>query len=129
MKRTELIAKVKALDFPAGEYWLLTGGAMVLYGLKEETSDIDLGCSHALAETLIAQGYPDKIMPDGTRRIGYSEEVELFEEWLYDKVVQIEGIPVISLDGLIAMKRALGRKKDLRDIALIEQFREEHSVQ
>lgn len=34
----------------------------------------------------------------------------------------VDGIPVISLDGLLEMKRSLGREKDLRDIVMIEEF-------
>lgn len=32
---------------------------------------------------------------------------------------RFEGVPVISIQGLIWMKRALGREKDFRDIQLI----------
>ena len=48
-----------------------------------------------------------------------SEDVEIFENWLEDRVERFEGIPVISIQGLIWMKRALGREKDFRDIQLI----------
>ncbi len=35
----------------------------------------------------------------------------------------VGGIPIVSIDGLIQMKKKLGRKKDLEDIALIERVR------
>jgi len=35
----------------------------------------------------------------------------------------VSGIPVISIDGLVQMKRKLGREKDLTDILLIEAKR------
>ena len=36
----------------------------------------------------------------------------------------ISGVPVVSADGLIRMKRKLGREKDFADIALIEKARD-----
>lgn len=45
-----------------------------------------------------------------------------FENWLYDTVQFIDGIPVISLKSLIEMKQRLGREKDRRDIRLIAVF-------
>lgn len=59
---------------------------------------------------------------DGTRKILYSENVEIFEDWIEGTVEIICGIPVVSVDGLIQMKKKLGREKDLADIALIENL-------
>lgn len=128
MNRAELIARLETLPFAKNEYWLVTGGAMVLYGIREQTGDVDLGCTRALSEKLQAQGYPVKIMPDGSKRIEFAEDVELFEEWLFGEVEMLDGIPVISLPGLIEMKRQIGREKDLRDIGLIEKFMAEGGV-
>ena len=95
---------------------------MVLYGLREETGDIDLGCRSELADELERQGCPVTRMSDGTRKIQFEAGIELFENWLYDRVEYVEGIPVISLRGLLAMKRALGREKDQADIKRMEDF-------
>ena len=94
---------------------------MVLYGAKEQTADIDLGCTSQLADQLQQKGCAVERMPDGTRRIVYDEQVEIFENWLEDQVVLWEGVPVISRKGLVFMKRKLGREKDFRDIALLRQ--------
>lgn len=48
--------------------------------------------------------------------------MELFENWLYDTVQFIDGIPVISLKSLIEMKHRLGWEKDRQDIRLIAVF-------
>lgn len=122
MNRDELLNRLETLNFSKEDYWLITGGAMVLYGLRDETGDIDLGCTPKLAAQLQAQGYPVTAMPDGTKKICYADDVEIFEEWLYDRVEMRHGVPVISLNGLIAMKRSIGREKDLRDIRLIEEY-------
>ncbi len=93
---------------------------MVLHGFRTETHDIDLGCSTFLADKLEKQGYIISYCEDGNRRIRYSNDVVLFENWIEGEVELVSGIPVISIDGLVQMKRKLGREKDLTDILLIE---------
>lgn len=122
MRKTDIIRKLQALDFDVSQYWVITGGAMVLYGIREETGDVDLGCTSELADLLEDQGYPVTVQKDGTRKIIICEDVEIFENWLYDTVQLVDGFPVISLNGLVQMKKSLGREKDLRDIQLIEAF-------
>ena len=46
MNREELIAGVKALPFAKEDFWVITGGAMVLYGLRDKTHDIALIEAH-----------------------------------------------------------------------------------
>lgn len=67
------------------------------------------------------QGYAVSRCEDGTRKILYDEHVEIFENWIEGSVEITGGIPVVSVDGLIQMKKRLGREKDFADIALIEQ--------
>lgn len=119
LDKKQIIARLEELHLDDTKYWVITGGAMVLYGLREQTSDIDLGCTSDLADLLQQEGFPVERMPDGTRKIVVEEDVEIFENWLEDKVERFEGVPVISIQGLIEMKRALGREKDFRDIQLI----------
>jgi len=45
------------LEFDKKDYRLITGGAMVLYGLRAETGDIDLGCTKEMADALEAGGH------------------------------------------------------------------------
>ena len=123
MTRADILERLRALDWPADEYWLVAGGAMVMYGLRPETHDLDLGCTTARADALAAAGVPYKEMEDGSgRRFSVSGDVEVFENWLMDRVELVDGVPVVSLQGLREMKRALGREKDLRDVARIDAF-------
>ena len=96
---------------------------MVLHGVRPQTHDIDLGCSTLLADKLEQQGYAVSRCEDGTRKILYSENIEIFENWIDGAVEIISGVPVVCIDGLIQMKKKLGREKDLADIALIEKVR------
>ena len=119
MNKAQLLQKLTQLHLPPTEYWLVAGGAMVLNGLRETTSDIDLGCTARLADELEQRGCPTVRMEDGTRKISLDAGCELFEDWLCDRVEMVEGVPVVSLQGLLEMKQALGREKDLADIEKI----------
>ena len=119
--KQSLIQRVQGLSFPEKEYWVVAGGAMVLHGFRPQTHDIDLGCSTLLADQLEQQGYFVSRCVDGTRRISYSEDIEIFENWLEGTVEIISGVPVVCVDGLIQMKKKLGRKKDLEDIAIMKK--------
>ena len=122
--KSSLRKRLCELSFPETEYWVVAGGAMVLHGFRPQTHDIDLGCSTLLADELERQGYAVSLCDDGSRKILYSEDVEVFENWIEGTVEMIDGVPVVSVDGLIRMKKKLGRDKDFADIALIENMRE-----
>lgn len=96
---------------------------MVLYGIREQTHDIDMGCTSAMADKLVTDGYSHQLTESGNRKFNYGDDIEIFENWKCGSIEHIEGIPVISLEGLIEMKQELGREKDLKDIALIKAFR------
>ncbi len=121
LNKEEIIRLLKEAAFDAGEYWVMSGAAMVLYGIRDVTRDIDLGCTSKLADELEGRGYPSEVLSDGSRRIVFSEEIELFENWIEDQAVLLEGIPAVSLKGLIRMKEKLGREKDRNDILLIKE--------
>lgn len=119
-----LLQRLQELSFPEKEYWVVAGAAMVLHGFRPQTHDIDLGCSTLLADKLEQQGCVVSRCEDGNRKISYSENVEIFENWIEGTAEIISGVPVVCVDGLIQMKKKLGREKDLADIALIEKLRE-----
>lgn len=78
-----------------------------------------------MADKLEQQGYSVSRCDDGTRKISYAEDVEIFENWLEGTVEIMSGVPVVCVDGLIRMKKRLGREKDIRDIQRIESWKEE----
>ena len=116
-----LLQRLQELSFSEKDYWVAAGAAMVLHGFRTQTHDIDLGCSTLLADKLEQQGYVVSYCEDGTRKILCSEDVEIFENWIEGAVEILDGVPVVCVDGLIQMKKKLGREKDLADIALIEK--------
>ena len=122
MNRQEILDALSAFPYDRSEYWAVTGGAMVLHGVRAGTTDVDLGCSAKLADRLEADGYLYRLQENGRRWFRYGEHIEIFEGWLYGGTETVDGIQVLSLNGLIEMKQALGREKDLKDLALIRAF-------
>ncbi len=120
MDKQGILNCLSEFPYDRNEYWVVAGGAMVLYGIREQTADIDLGCSKRLADHLEADGYLFRRTDEGKRWFKYGEDIEIFEEWMKDTIEIVHGFHVVSIKGLIEMKQELGRDKDKRDIRLIK---------
>lgn len=123
LNKEEILCLLKEAAFDIHEYWVTSGAAMVLHGIKDMTRDIDLGCTSRMADELETEGFHTEVLRDGSRRIVFSKTIEVFENWIEDQVILLEGLPVVSIDGMIQMKEKLGREKDQADILLINEFR------
>ena len=77
-----------------------------------------------MANQLQRAGYDTEFYEDGSRRIQYSPDIEIFEDWRKGDLEEIDGISVVSLEGIIMMKQRLGREKDKdkEDIRLICKY-------
>lgn len=122
MKKADILEKLRAFPYGLEGFWVITGAALVLYGIRDETADIDMGCTTEMADRLEADGCPCRKTADGSRRFYIGGDIEVFENWRCGSVIRIDRVPVLSLQGLREMKRLLGREKDIRDIRLIDEF-------
>lgn len=121
MNKAEILQRLSKLNLDKKEYWVLAGSAMVIYGLRENTGDIDLGCSSKLADSL-EKTYNTSLCSDGSRKIVIDKDIEVFENWLFYRVNIVSNVPVISLKGLRKLKENLNREKDIKDIQLIDEY-------
>ena len=96
LDKEEIVCLLKEAAFGIDEYWVTSGAAMVLYGIRDTTRDIDLGCTSQMADRLESTGYSVEILRDGSRKIVFSETIEIFENWIEDKAILLNGLPVIS---------------------------------
>lgn len=125
LHREDILRLLKDLDFLEDGCWLTSGAALVLYGVKETTRDIDLICTAELADQLEQRGFPvRKDGLDGTRIFQINDKVEVLEDWQTDEVIELEGLKIASLLSIRKQKEALGREKDFEDIRLIDCFLE-----
>ena len=122
MNKSEILKCLSAFPYDRNEYWIITGGAMVIYGIREQTSDIDLGCSAKMADVLEANGYLLLKTDDGKRWFKFNDKIEIFEEWPEDATENSDGFRIVSLNDLMEMKKKLGRKKDMEDIKSIKAW-------
>ncbi len=122
MNKQEIINMLDDFPYNRAEYWIITGSAMVIYGIREQTHDIDMGCTSKMADQLEADGYTFSLTESGNRKFEIGEYIEVFENWIKDKTDMVDNVPVISIKGLIMMKQELGRDKDKKDIALIKEY-------
>ena len=122
MNKVEITEVLNKFPYAREDYWIIAGSAMVIYGIKDKTSDIDLGCNKRLADALEREGFLYGYTESGNRHFKYGEHIEIFENWLNDSVVIVEGFSVVTIRGLIEMKRELGREKDINDIRLMNEY-------
>lgn len=122
MKKDDILEKLEELNLPSNEYWILAGSSLVMHQIKEETCDIDMGCTKELFDIFIEKGFKVKEWEDGGRSINLTEEIEIFKEWNVTNIELINGFPVASLESIKEHKLELGREKDLKDIELIDSF-------
>ena len=128
MNKHDITENLSKFPYSKDDYWIITGAAMVLYGIKESTSDIDMGCTTSMANHLEQAGYFYKITEAGRRCFKVGDCIEIFENWINDTVTEVDGIPVISIQGLLEMKKELGREKDIEDIIKIQEYTEKVST-
>lgn len=113
---------LKDMDLPLMEYWITSGAALVLHGVKEATNDIDLGCTTKLIEHFLEKGCKSRLAEDNSRIVMINDNIEILENWFVDKIEFVDGLPVGSLESIKRQKEALGREKDIKDIKLIDEF-------
>ena len=100
--------------------WLTAGGALVFHGLRQATADIDMGCKTSLADELESAGHAVTRGEEGRRRFHLAGGIDISENWAEGTVTLMDGVPVVSLADVLALKLQLGREKDRADIAAIQ---------
>ena len=118
MNKQEFIAELKKLDLPAAEFVILSGGSMLMRGLREQTSDLDLSASKKLAEQLHLYDCPKD---DHGLYVPF-ENVQMDDDMSRFRFDVIDGYQCESLEDILEQKRRWNRPKDHRDIAVIEEY-------
>ena len=129
---------VRDLNLPVGQYAITSSGPI---GVREvrEIGDIDLVVVDDLWNEL-ASAYPI-IQEQGVTKIRISQDIEVLGEDSFseprdtgqpsvaEQIARadiIDGLPFVSLRHVLYFKRKMGRKKDERDIAVLERLLDQH---
>lgn len=122
LTKERIIEKLEKLDLPIEHYWLVSGAALVMHGVKKSTKDIDLSFTTELFNKFVNVGYKCEVYEnDNSNYILLDNSIEAFENWEVDDIEIIDGIPVGSLESIRKHKVNLGRPKDKKDIVLIDE--------
>ncbi len=132
MKFDLLIDELKSLNLPSDYFAVTSSGAMAVRGLRE-ANDIDIMVTEKLWKKL-ASKYPVKKLPWGFF-ITLSKNVEAMGGWpgtqkddlrnaerQIKNAEEIDGIKYVKLIDVKKFKKRLGRKKDIEDIKLIDEY-------
>ena len=118
MKKQEFVDKLNSFGFPRNEYVILSGGSLLLRGLREETADFDLSASEALVHSLDLKNCPK----DEVGCYVPFEDVQMKPDMERRNFDVVEGFQCQTLEDILALKRRLMRPKDIKDIEAIEIF-------
>jgi hypothetical protein len=122
LNKDNIINIVNDLNLPLNEYWITSGSALVMHGVKKIATDIDLGCTNNLWEDFLQKGYTYRVEKDNSKIMEINDSVEIIKEYFVDEIELIEGLPTGSLESIKKQKAKLGREKDIRDIKLIDEY-------
>lgn len=124
--------QVKSLNLPLGQYVVVGGGVLAAHGIRDFKA-IDILITEELFDELKKNGWTVKVTSWGSNNLvnGIVEAgpgIVSCKNYEPDitKVIKeadiINGIPFMDLHELMKFKKALGREKDLVDIALIKNY-------
>ncbi len=120
----ELLKKFKKLNLPQDKYAIYGSRPMAIRGIRK-AKDLDVAVKNSLFKELLKKY---KEIRPGHIKIN---NIEIYASWNSyidnaDEVINcadlIDGFKFIKLEDLIKWKNKLGRKKDLKDIALMKKY-------
>lgn len=122
MNKNTLIEKVLSLGMQEGSYCVLAGGAMMFYGLREQTQDVDLHVNEA-AFAHLANSFSLTLLDEERCHYAIGDDVELYVTPQDDIVFSVrDGVCVQTPQAILELKKRLNREKDKTDILLLEKY-------
>ena len=122
MDKKEYFEKLDALRLNKTKYCILSGGAMMMHGLKEKTADIDIKVLPEYFEEL-KQHFRFKKSPKLDYLWELGDEIEVaVQEFGPEDVEVVDGYPVIKLEIELEWKVAHNRPKDQESIRILKKY-------
>lgn len=118
MNRREFIEALEKLDLPKEQFVILSGGSLLMRGLREQTADLDLSASKQLAAALDLYQCPR----DAQGLYTPFENVQMKDDMERFHFDVIDGYQCETLEDILEQKRRWNRPKDQKDIAAIEAY-------
>ena len=126
MNKNTLTEKVLSLHLPQGSYCVLAGGAMLFYGLREQTQDVDLHITEE-AFSMLLQTQKVDVLDEERRHYAIGEDIEMYVTAPERVVYEVrDGVCVQTVQEILDLKMRLNREKDIHDIALLREWIKNH---
>ncbi len=125
MNKAEYIKKLDALNLDKDRYCIISGGIMLLYGLKETTEDIDIKIKQDYFEELKSR-FEFKKSPKYPYLYEIDDETEVAVlDYDIANVKIVDGYPVESLELQLKWMLENNRPKDKEKIEIIRNYLKE----
>lgn len=125
MNKEELLKLVESLNIPKDEYYILGGGSLVMFGIKETTSDLDLCVSNELFAKLKEEYNLDEKDKNECGFYQISDIIEIIPNPKEEFTAQeIDGYKVEELKRILEFKKKRNAPKDKPYIEKITQYLE-----
>lgn len=125
MNKDELIKLIESLNFPNNEYYILSSGCLLLYGLREKAGDLDLCISEKLFNEIKEKF---NLTEDKKNKCGFyklNDKTEIVvdspEEFINQYDIK-DGYQVQKLEIILRDKKKRNLPKDQIDIKNIERY-------
>ena len=122
MNKKELLELAKTLNLPKEEYCIISGGALVIHGLREQTNDLDIDITKKGFE-ILKEKYSLELIREDIKQYKVSDKIECFlVDKLESDIQYIDNYPCESLISIYKFKKRVNREKDQADILAIEKI-------
>ena len=122
MYKEELFKLAASIDLPKEEFCIISGGALVAHGLREQTNDLDIDITQKGLE-ILKKKFNIKLINEEKKQYKVTDEIECFlVDKLESDIVYIDNYPCESLISIYNFKKRINREKDQADILAIEKY-------
>lgn len=124
INKNDILKILEQYDFDPQEYIIISGASLVLQGVKEYTSDIDIAVSNKLYNQILKDYNCQIEKKIDNYIIWLINDVINFSNHYYETVeyTELYGYKVQTLESIIELKKGLNRQKDKKDIEKILNF-------
>jgi hypothetical protein len=130
--RADLFDTLTRLDLPTTEFVVAGSAPLLLKGLRQRITDVDVVVRAGSWEKAEQLGESSAARFDGAREIHLADgKLHVLDRWfpslwdaeeVFASTVRVGSYRFLTLPATLTWKRHLGRPKDLRDIKQIEGF-------
>lgn len=124
MTEKEIYMTLEKYNFPKDEFIILSGAALVMFGIKHKTNDIDIAVTPKLYDYLLASYNceEDNHINSECKAYLINNEINFGRLYYTEEYDIINGYKVQKLNNLIKFKQKLNREKDKKDLILINKY-------